>query len=113
VLGKGLQIVEIRREDGPSGFRDCNNEGVDCGASTGASPQQRGATRQWFSDFFEDIASLEEPIGESITPKVAFQTLYKDRGWYEWRPQPLVAQGLNQCNCLSRLLGKAAYATRI
>ncbi len=78
ICRKSFQIFEIRCENGPSGFRDRDDESVDSRASTSAPPQQRRATRQRLANFFDNVAGLEKSIGECIAPSMAFETFDKD-----------------------------------
>ena len=78
VVGKRLEIVDIRSECGATGLRDSDDECIDGGTSTRLPAQQSGAPCQRFGNLLDDIARLEKAIRERVATRVALQALNED-----------------------------------
>jgi hypothetical protein len=89
---QGFQIVRVCRDHGSPRFSGGDHERIDCGATSGKPAEKSGTTGEGFGDGWRDIASLEEPVLDGVSARVALKTLdendRRDTGW----PQPRLAQ---------------------
>ena len=113
MVGKHLEIVDIRGESGATRFRERNDERIDGGTSTSPPAQQRSAPRQRLGNPLRHVACPQETVGERVAASVTLQALDEDDRRDYRRPEALFAQRKNQRRGLTRPFSKPGDCTGI
>jgi hypothetical protein len=108
-LSKCRDVLLVRSQHCATGFGQRNNQRINGRPSVSQPAQQSCPPRCGFGNFLDDVASLEERVGQCIARGVTLQAFYEHDGWNQRRPQILLTQCSDQPQRLSRPLCKATH----
>jgi hypothetical protein len=113
VCSQRLQIIRISREHCAPRLGHCNNESVDCRASTSPPPEKCCTPSETLGDLFDDVAGLEQLVLRRVAPRMSLQALDQNHRRNGGRPETFLPQRQDQCRRIARTFSKTADGARV